>query len=78
MRCGRAGLSLFLEPADANPLLERYYQEPGKYALAMQLWILRQRFVSTVRAIKAVADAAEQGGAGGAVLDRSIYSDFCK
>ena len=33
----------FLEPALDNPFLVKYYADPKKYALPMQLWLIKQR-----------------------------------
>lgn len=38
--------ALFLEPTVANPFLEKFYKDPKKYALPLQLWILKQRYVT--------------------------------
>lgn len=35
---------LLLERPDENPFLERFYQDPGRYALATQLCFMTQRF----------------------------------
>jgi deoxyadenosine/deoxycytidine kinase len=38
------GFELFLEPVVTNPYLELYYGDAKAYGLAMQLWLLRQRY----------------------------------
>ena len=43
---------VFLEPTTKNPYLPKFYRDPKKYALKLQLWIFRQRF-------KTYLDAAE-------------------
>ena len=43
---------IFLEPATRNPYLTRFYKEPKKYALKMQLWLFRQRCMMYMRAVK--------------------------
>ena len=43
---------VFVEPAIANPYLEKFYKEPHKYALPLQLWILQQRYQTYVDAAK--------------------------
>lgn len=53
-----------------NPFLEPYYKEPKKYALPMQIWLLKQRFVTYVRALKYSLDAAAH--LKGVILDRSV------
>ena len=45
---------LFLEPTIENPYLERFYAQPKKYALSLQLWILRQRYNTYVEAVRHV------------------------
>ena len=44
--------ALFLEPTVENPYLEKFYAEPKKYALKLQLWILKQRYLTYVEAVK--------------------------
>ena len=46
------GYALFLEPTVENPYLEKFYAEPKKYALKLQLWILKQRYLTYVEAVK--------------------------
>lgn len=67
----RLGYRLFMEPTIANPYLAKFYQNPRKYALPMQIWLLRQRFNTYVEALNHVRQTR-----GGVVLDRSIYSDW--
>eukprot|EP00941_MAST-03F_sp_MAST-3F-sp1_P001819 g1819.t1 len=63
------GYALLLEPVGSNPYLEKYYKDPKKWALPLQLWILRSRYISYVNALKLVQTCD------GVVLDRSIFSD---
>mmetsp|Transcript_20431 Transcript_20431/g.48376 ORF Transcript_20431/g.48376 Transcript_20431/m.48376 type:complete len:342 (-) Transcript_20431:37-1062(-) len=65
---------LYLEPTVENPFLEPYYKEPKKYALPMQLWLLKQRFITYVRALKYAMDP--ETDLKGVILDRSIFSDI--
>lgn len=53
-----------------NPFLEPYYKEPKKYALPMQLWLLKQRFVTYVKAVKYCMHNADETR--GVILDRSV------
>lgn len=53
-----------------NPFLEKYYAEPKQYALPMQLWLLKQRYVTFINAIKFVMEKG--GSTAGVVLDRSV------
>eukprot|EP01104_Vermistella_antarctica_P011156 TRINITY_DN3090_c0_g1_i1.p2 TRINITY_DN3090_c0_g1~~TRINITY_DN3090_c0_g1_i1.p2 ORF type:complete len:275 (-),score=59.82 TRINITY_DN3090_c0_g1_i1:165-989(-) len=64
-------MELFLEPTATNPFLEKYYQNPKAYALKMQLWLLRQRYVAFVTAIKHIFKTGK-----GVILDRSVFSDW--
>ena len=64
---------LFLEPAcEGNPYLSLFYQNPKKYALRMQLWLLRRRFETYVEAIRLLSTSSVNG----VLLDRSIFSDY--
>jgi len=65
------GYHVFLEPTITNPYLEKFYADPPKYALTMQIWLLKQRFRTYISALKY---AMEQGK--GVILDRSIFSDW--
>jgi len=64
-------LHVFFEPMITNPYLDRFYAEPGKYALVMQLWLLKQRFRTYLSAIKHVLETGRGG-----ILDRSVFSDW--
>tara|TARA_B110000208_G_C11677954_1_gene397684 strand:+ start:44 stop:1051 length:1008 start_codon:yes stop_codon:yes gene_type:complete len=69
------GMDLFLEPVVANPYLTKYYADPPRYALVLQIWILRQRARTYAAAVR--RSLASQGGPAseGVLLDRSIFSD---
>ena len=43
---------VFLEPTTKNPYLAKFYQDPKKYALKLQLWIFKQRFRTYIEATK--------------------------
>jgi NADH dehydrogenase (ubiquinone) 1 alpha subcomplex subunit 10 len=62
---------VFVEPANENPFLSLFYQNPRKWALPLQLWILRLRYVTYLQALEHVATSGNV-----AVLDRSIFSDW--
>eukprot|EP01028_Stygiella_incarcerata_P004638 TRINITY_DN20330_c0_g1_i1.p1 TRINITY_DN20330_c0_g1~~TRINITY_DN20330_c0_g1_i1.p1 ORF type:complete len:330 (+),score=84.09 TRINITY_DN20330_c0_g1_i1:268-1257(+) len=62
---------VFLEPTLKNPYLAKFYQNPRKYALKMQIWLLRQRFYMYLAALRHVYETGE-----GVVLDRSVFSDI--
>ena len=61
---------LFLEPTSKNPYLEKFYAEPKKYALKLQLWIFQQRLHIYIQAVRHIFDTEQ-----GALLDRSVFSD---
>lgn len=41
---GREGLELFPEPVQSNPYLERFYEDPERYAFSMQVFLVHSRF----------------------------------
>ena len=45
---------VFLEPTTKNPYLAKFYENPKKYALKLQLWIFRQRFRTYIAATEHV------------------------
>lgn len=45
------GYRVFLEPTNTNPYLAKFYADPVKYALPMQIWLLRQRFRTYLQAM---------------------------
>ena len=45
------GYTVFMEPTAENPYLEKFYSDPHKYALKLQLWILKQRYLTYVEAV---------------------------
>eukprot|EP01112_Ceratiomyxa_fruticulosa_P017662 TRINITY_DN554_c0_g1_i2.p1 TRINITY_DN554_c0_g1~~TRINITY_DN554_c0_g1_i2.p1 ORF type:complete len:281 (+),score=53.82 TRINITY_DN554_c0_g1_i2:352-1194(+) len=63
--------NVFLEPTITNPYLAQFYADPPKYALVMQLWLLKQRFRTFVSAIQHVISNGK-----GVILDRSVFSDW--
>ncbi len=68
---GLLGFELFLEPTVTNPFLAKFYKDPKKWALRMQIWLLKQRFRTYISAIRHIIATGK-----GAILDRSIYSDW--
>jgi NADH dehydrogenase (ubiquinone) 1 alpha subcomplex subunit 10 len=67
----RLNMALFLEPVGSNPYLEKFYADPKTYALPLQVWILKQRFLSYVNALKLLTSTSLPG----VILDRSVFSD---
>ncbi|XP_001634243.3 deoxyguanosine kinase isoform X2 [Nematostella vectensis] len=61
---------LFLEPTNKNPYLARFYEDPKRYALKMQIWLFRQRFRMYSKATSHVLTTGQ-----GVLLDRSVFSD---
>ena len=64
------GYKLFLEPTSKNPYLEKFYAEPKKYALKLQLWIFQQRLHMYIQAVNHIYETGQ-----GVLLDRSVFSD---
>lgn len=52
----KLGFRVFLEPTAKNPYLAKFYADPKKYALKLQLWIFRQRFLTYVDAVRHVLE----------------------
>lgn len=50
---------VFLEPTTKNPYLAKFYQDPKKYALKLQLWIFKQRFRTYIEATKHVLNSGK-------------------
>lgn len=67
--------ALFLEPVVENPFLEKFYGDPKRYAFPMQMWFLRQRFGTYLRAIRMLFDTEGKKAVRGIIMDRSIFSD---
>jgi len=61
----------YIEPALDNPYLERFYKDPKKFALTMQVYLLQRRFLSYIEALKLCLQKDEI-----VLLDRSIFSDY--
>lgn len=51
---------VFLEPSAKNPYLAKFYKDPKKYALKLQLWIFKQRFRTYIAATKHVLQTGWQ------------------
>ena len=58
-------LTLFPEPVEGNPYLEKFYESPAEFSFQMQVFLLHSRFKDTLQA----------GTGGGCVLDTSIYTN---
>jgi len=70
-------LRLIEEPVESNPFLERFYENPQRWAFSMQVDLLHRRFAMQKLA---AYEATTEGGYKGAVLDRGLPGDrvFCK
>lgn len=58
------------EPVAENPYLEKFYQEPKKYAFEMQLWIMMRRYQMHREALQHIKETGQA-----VLMDRSIYGD---
>lgn len=65
------GYRTFFEPTMTNPYLENFYKDPVKYALRMQIWLLKQRYNTYLAAIRHTVETGQ-----GVILDRSVFSDW--
>ena len=61
---------VFIEPSLNNPYLDKFYKDPKKYALTMQIYMLNVRFKNYVAALELVKSGKT------VILDRSIFSDI--
>lgn len=59
------GTEAFYESVDDNPILDKFYDDPKKWAFSLQIFFLNKRF-------KAIKEALSHDNN---VLDRSIYED---
>lgn len=50
---------VFLEPTTKNPYLAKFYRDPKKYALKLQLWIFNQRFRTYINATKHILQTGQ-------------------
>lgn len=61
----------FFEPVASNPYLSFYYQDPKKYALTMQFYLMSNRFDMHQKGIEHIWKTGEP-----CIFDRSIYGDY--
>ncbi len=59
------GTEAFFEPVETNPVLEKFYEDPQRYAFLLQIYFLNKRFAMIKKAMQNDNN----------VLDRSIYED---
>jgi deoxyadenosine/deoxycytidine kinase len=65
------GYKTFFEPTGTNPYLESFYADPQKFALRMQIWLLKQRYNMYLAAVRHTVETGQ-----GVILDRSVFSDW--
>lgn len=65
MISSQLGTQAFYESVEYNPILDKFYDNPKKWAFSLQIYFLNARFRSIKDALKADHN----------VLDRSIYED---
>lgn len=63
--------SAMYEPVDENPYLEKFYDNPKRYALEMQFWLMSKRFEMHEEAIRHIWKTGQA-----VIMDRSIYGDW--
>jgi len=63
------------EPTIDNPYLDKYYEDPKRWALEMQFWLMSRRFEMHQEAIEHIWKTRQS-----VIMDRSIYGDavFCR
>lgn len=65
------GAKPFYEPVKTNPYLEKYYEDPKKYALPMQFYLMSNRFGLHQEGIEHIWKTGQS-----CIYDRSIYGDY--
>ncbi len=53
------GYRVFLEPTSTNPFLADFYRDPKRYALRMQVYLLRRRFHTYVAAVQHMLETGQ-------------------
>jgi deoxyadenosine/deoxycytidine kinase len=69
------GYRVMYEPVKENPYLEKFYEDPKRWALEMQYWLMANRFRLHQEAVEHIWKTGQS-----VLQDRSIYGDtvFCK
>jgi deoxyadenosine/deoxycytidine kinase len=65
------GAKAMFEPVGENPYLDLFYQNPKRYALEMQFWLMSRRFEMHEQAIRHIWQTGQT-----VLMDRSIYGDW--
>lgn len=58
----------FMEPVKENPFLSKFYEDPKRYSLTMQMFMLHYRYKQHLQQVHSQYDT---------ISDSSIYSDYC-
>jgi len=69
--CEALGARAFFEPVKTNPYLEKYYEDPKRYALPMQFYLMSNRYAQHQEGIEHIWKTGQP-----CIFDRSIYGDF--
>ena len=69
--CEALGAKPFYEPVKTNPYLEKYYEDPKKYALPMQFYLMSNRYGYHQEGIEHIWKTGQA-----CIYDRSIYGDY--
>lgn len=64
------GAKAFYEPVATNPYLEKYYEDPKRYALPMQFYLMSNRYSYHQEGIEHIWKTGQS-----CIFDRSIYGD---
>lgn len=68
----RLKLEMIEEPVESNPYLEKFYEDPARWATMMQIFLLHKRYAMQQMAAWLATGIS---GASGAILDRSLSGD---
>jgi len=74
----RLNLRLLSEPVGTNPYLDKFYEDPKRWAFPMQIELLARRYAMQKEA--AYGSVSPDNGWAGSVLDRGLPGDrvFCR
>lgn len=65
------GAKAMFEPVGENPYLDLFYNNPKRYGLEMQFWLMSKRFEMHEQAIRHIWETGQS-----VIMDRSIYGDW--
>lgn len=69
--CEALNARAFYEPVESNPYLELFYNDPKKYALPMQFYLMSRRYEMHLEGIDHIWKTGQT-----CIFDRSIYGDY--